>query len=117
MGQRRVEALLNPPLLVWAREQAGFSVPEAARASRLPVARLRDWEQGGGRPTMKQARDLAALYGQPLGTLYLDHPPAVAPMPADFRGRIAGEPYSAALLREMRRRDAKRDDRLSHCLK
>jgi len=31
----RIPALVNPPLLVWAREEAGYSLEDAAETARL----------------------------------------------------------------------------------
>jgi hypothetical protein len=37
---RRVEALVEPELLVWARKKTGYSVEDAARKARVPPDKL-----------------------------------------------------------------------------
>jgi cytoskeletal protein RodZ len=41
-----IPALVQPPLLVWAREQAGYSLEQAAQRIKLPVKKLKSWETG-----------------------------------------------------------------------
>ncbi len=71
----RVEALVEPALLVWAREKAGFDVQVAAKKGRVSAEKLAAWEAGKARPTVKQARRLAHLYGRRLAFFYLSEPP------------------------------------------
>ncbi|MFN8095057.1 MAG: ImmA/IrrE family metallo-endopeptidase [Vicinamibacteria bacterium] len=89
----RTEALVNPTLLKWARETAGYTLGEAA--SRLSgvrdaEARLAVWERGGEdapRPTLAQARKLAALYKRPLDVFFRAERPVEAAPPPDYRRR------------------------------
>ncbi len=75
----RVE--VEPDLLRWARERAGYSV--AALERRFP--RLGDWERGEGHPTLKQLENFAKATFTPVGFLFLDEPPVErVPIP-DFR--------------------------------
>src|SRR5260221_6733150 len=57
-----IPAMVNPLLLVWAREQAGFTREEAAQRSKRAVDTLRAWEEGEAQPTLRQAEALAKLY-------------------------------------------------------
>ena len=109
---RSIPALVNPPLLVWAREEAGYATPEAA-AGKVGVSaeKLKAWESGdgGARPTLRQAEKLAAVYHRPMPVFYLPTPPdSVAPA-AEYRrlpGVKAGQetPALRLALRELRRR-------------
>ena len=98
----RTEALVNPVLLKWARETAGYTLGEAA--SRLSGVRdaetkLAAWERGGEppeRPSVAQARKLAAFYKRPLGVLFLSEPPTEAAPPPDYRGRAGTDPRGVA---------------------
>lgn len=75
----RVE--VNPDLLRWARERAGFSV--AALTRRFP--HLDAWERRETRPTLKQLERFAQATYAPLGYLFLPEPPVeTVPIP-DFR--------------------------------
>jgi Zn-dependent peptidase ImmA (M78 family)/transcriptional regulator with XRE-family HTH domain len=77
--------LVNPPLLVWAREEAGYSLEGAAERSGLSVEKLRAWETGQAQPTLRQAERLAAVYERPFSLFSLPAPPALAPQAAGYR--------------------------------
>jgi Zn-dependent peptidase ImmA (M78 family) len=72
---------VNPKLLKWARERAGYSV--SALAVRFP--RLEAWENGEVQPTIKQLEAFAKATRTPIGFLFLAEPPVEQfPIP-DFR--------------------------------
>src|SRR5262245_56231320 len=53
---KSIPALIEPPLLVWARQRAGFSCEIAAAKIDIPLDRLVQWEEGTDRPSMAQLR-------------------------------------------------------------
>ena len=72
---------VNPKLLNWARERAGYSV--SALAVRFP--KLEAWENGEVQPTIKQLEAFAKATRTPVGFLFLAEPPVEQfPIP-DFR--------------------------------
>ncbi len=71
----RVEALIKPDLLVWARRSVSLTEEEVARRLKVQLDRLLDWEAGRSRPTVPQLRKLAQLYRRPLAVFYLPGPP------------------------------------------
>lgn len=90
---KRVPALVKAALLIWARENAGFSVEQAARKISVKPGRLESWEQGAARPTVIQLRKLAQAYKRPLAVFYLPEPPKDFQALRDFRrfpGQVAG---------------------------
>lgn len=50
---------INPEILRWARERAGYSIEEVARRRRVPPERVKEWESGKSFPTWKQLEQLA----------------------------------------------------------
>ncbi|MDE2962073.1 MAG: XRE family transcriptional regulator [Chloroflexota bacterium] len=50
---------INPEMLRWARERAGYSIEEVARRRRVPPERVKEWESGKSFPTWKQLKQLA----------------------------------------------------------
>lgn len=83
---------INSDILIWAREQAGFSLDEAARALGFSdskratgVEKLTALETGEKLPTRPQLLKMAATYRRPLTTFYLSQPPIVAERGEDFR--------------------------------
>jgi len=68
-------------MMRWARERAGYSVPELT--GRFP--RLAEWERGALQPTLKQVERFAQATHAPVGYLFLPEPPVERlPIP-DFR--------------------------------
>jgi Zn-dependent peptidase ImmA (M78 family)/DNA-binding XRE family transcriptional regulator len=83
--EERVEALVERELLIWARESAHLTIPEAAKKVGVKEERLRGWEAGEIRPTIKQLRKLGKVYRRPIAIFYLPEPPKdFAPL-SDFR--------------------------------
>ncbi|MCW0001790.1 XRE family transcriptional regulator [Pararhizobium sp. YC-54] len=83
---------VNPSILRWARETAGFNLEDAAEKIGLGEARgvagsdrLAMLEAGDGEPTRPMLVKMAAQYRRPLLTFYLAEPPAVAARGEDFR--------------------------------
>jgi transcriptional regulator with XRE-family HTH domain len=84
-----IPALVNPPLLVWAREESGYTPEVAAKRLRVRSEHLLSWERGDAKPTVRQALALAKLYQRPLGVLFLPQPPTLLPLAAEYR-RLPG---------------------------
>lgn len=81
----RVEAIINPALLIWARESAGYVLEEAATKAGIPSEKLSAWENGDTRPTIRQLRELGRVYRRPLAVFYLPEPPHKFQPLHDFR--------------------------------
>lgn len=107
---------LNPQILTWARETAGLSVDEAARAlgfkdarDRTAVERLEAMELGMEEPSRSVLKTMAQKYHRPLLVFYLSEPPRKGDRGQDFRrppGAIPPEydPTLDALIRDIRGR-------------
>lgn len=70
-----VEALVNPSILAWARERAGFAVSEIAKKLDLKQEKVEAWEKGDKKPTFRQAQRFADKTYIPFGYLFLNEPP------------------------------------------
>jgi Zn-dependent peptidase ImmA (M78 family) len=86
----RIEAIVRPDLLIWARESAGLEIEEAARKIRVKPERLESWETGERRPTIKQLRKLGGVYKRPMAVFFLSKAPKKFEAMHDFR-RLPGE--------------------------
>ena len=78
---------INPAMLRWAREQAGFPTVEAV-AVRLkrPAAQIEAWESGSEFPTWRQLERLARdFYHRPTALFFLPAPPEEQIPSAEFR--------------------------------
>ena len=101
---KRVQAIVEGPVLAWARESAGLTILDAARFLKKEPDLVRSWERGEAKPYMGQLRKLAGFYKRPISDFYLPAPPEERPLPHDFRrspGTVAGT-WSPALRQQLR---------------
>lgn len=106
----RIEAIIEPELLVWARTSASMAVDVAAKKAHVPGELLEKWEAGSERPTVNQLRLLAEAYKRPLAVFYLPKPPKTFDALHDFR-RLTPQTtgQSPALAYEIRRANERRE--------
>jgi Zn-dependent peptidase ImmA (M78 family) len=78
-------ALIEPALLVWARNAAGLPLEQAAAKAGVKVEKLVAWETGSERPTVVQLRKLGGIYKRPLAVFFLPAPPKGWGTMRDFR--------------------------------
>lgn len=92
------EININPNILRWCREQAGFSIEDVASLAEISpikatknkvgvssIERLLMLEQGEVKPTLSQLKSLAKIYQRPMMTFFLNNPPKVENKLIDFR--------------------------------
>ncbi len=82
---RSIEALVEPSLLIWARQSAGYEIGEVAKKVLKDPGIVQDWEDGHGKPPLAVVRKLATMYHRPLAIFFLPEPPQEANPPKDFR--------------------------------
>ncbi len=107
----RVEAIVKPELLIWARKSAGLDSALAAKKIGTTEDRLLSWEAGERHPTINQLRKMGEAYKRPIAVFYLPVPPKSFDAIKDFR-RISEKlphEYSPALLYEIRRAYSRRE--------
>jgi Zn-dependent peptidase ImmA (M78 family) len=108
-----VKALVNPALIAWARETAGFSLSDAAKRLKIDEAVLEAWEdaKSGGAPTIPQLRKLASLFKRPLAVFYLEEAPQRFQVMRDLRRLPGAGPrqYSPAVQLEIRAANERRE--------
>lgn len=101
----RVEALVKPALLRWARENSGYSLAQLEKSSGIKQSKIMEWEEGKSKPSIPQLRKIAHLYNRPIAVFYLSEPPKGFSVMHDYRkfaelGEVAKSP---ALLLEIRK--------------
>jgi Zn-dependent peptidase ImmA (M78 family) len=109
----RVKSTINPALLTWARETAGFTPAEAAKRLKIDEARLAAWEDLADEdtPSIPQLRKVAALFKRPLAVFYLEEAPPRFAVMRDLR-RLPGvgaRSYSPAVQLEIRAANERRE--------
>ncbi len=75
----------NKDVLQWARNQRGLTIDQAAERLKISNADLIQIEAGQRVPTSKVFDKMIAVYKQPESVLLLAQPPAVSPLPEDYR--------------------------------
>lgn len=112
---KRIQALVTPELLTWARETAGYSIEELAGKLKQRPELVTAWEEGSQRPYMGQLRKIATICKRSVSDFYLPNSPERDQLPHDFR-RSPGEvamTYSPALRQQIRIAKERRELALS----
>jgi Zn-dependent peptidase ImmA (M78 family) len=109
----RVKSTINPALLTWARETAGFTPSDAAKRLKIDEGRLSAWEDPGNEdaPSIPQLRKIASLFKRPLAVFYLAETPPRFEVMRDLR-RLPGvgaRSYSPAVQLEIRVANERRE--------
>ena len=109
----QVKSTINPALVTWARETAGFTVADAANRLKVDEERLAAWEDPASEeaPSIPQLRKLAALFKRPLAVFYLPEAPPRFEVMRDLR-RLPGtgvRSYSPAVQLEIRAANERRE--------
>lgn len=86
---KSVNALINPKLLKWARENSGITVELAAKKLSQKVETIDLWESGDKKPTFKQLINISKTYKRPISIFYLEKPPKDFRPLRDYR-KISG---------------------------
>jgi Zn-dependent peptidase ImmA (M78 family) len=77
---------LNPHVLKWARETAGWSLDDVATKMSKDVNTVSDWETGRASPTYIQLEKLAyQLFKRPIALFFFPTPPEEEPPKQSFR--------------------------------
>lgn len=71
----RIPALVEPPLLIWARERASLTQAETAAKIGVDIEKLAAWEGGQEQLSISQLKKLADIYKRPLSVFFLPEPP------------------------------------------
>lgn len=108
-----VKSTINPALLTWARETAGFTLAEAAERLKVEESRLAAWEDPANQdtPSIPQLRKVAELFKRPLAVFYLEVAPPRFKIMRDLR-RLPGvgvRSYSPAVQLEIRAANERRE--------
>ena len=79
---------ITPSVLDWAIAESGYSLKELAAEIGVSIETFEQWKSGNPKPTLTQARKLAAKLHRPLASFLLPSPPPSRPLPVEFRKPI-----------------------------
>lgn len=75
----------NPEILVWAREEAGYTPDDLANKLHIPIARFIEWETTGNNIPLGMLKKVANYYKRQLAVFCLPTTPPKINKPTDFR--------------------------------
>ena len=79
-------AIINPELLLWARNSAKMDIAYASKRLGVTEEKLLGWESGSTKPTIIQLRKAAKVYKQNFAAFFLPTAPEVfVPPIKDYR--------------------------------
>lgn len=81
----RIEVNINPGVLRWAREEAGFDPSEIAAKVNIPIDRYKVWEKKGQNIPLGKLKTIAGQYKRQLAVFFLPTIPEKIKKPKDFR--------------------------------
>lgn len=112
---RTPDALIEPAILIWARESLRLETSDVAARMKVDESRVIAWETGTERVSIAQLRKLAEIYQRPVAVFFLSEPPRDFDALRDFRRLQGDEPVeaSANLRKELRRTQELREAALS----
>ena len=81
----RINVNINPNVLLWARQEAGYNVDEVAVKLSVTYDRYADWEKEGKEIPLSKLQNLAIYYKRQLAVFFLSEVPSKIKKPKDFR--------------------------------
>ena len=103
---------VNPRILIWARQEAGIELHEAADGTGIDQNRLAKMERGVAHPSHSKLRSFAKVYRRPVLTFYLPDIPKQSDYGTDFRGRAVKIDPKERVMLEALLRNAKASQEL-----
>ncbi len=80
-----IKITINPGLLQWAREEAGYKIDEIAAKLKIKPERYTNWEQTGIDIPLGKLKEIARRYKRQLAVFLLPNAPPKIKTPKDFR--------------------------------
>lgn len=87
----RIEVNVNPGILRWAREEAGFDPSEIAGIVNISIDRYKIWEKKGQNIPLGKLKTIASQYKRQLAVFFLPEVPEKIKKPKDFRNLSASQ--------------------------
>lgn len=85
MGKKFLEVKINPEIIKWARESAGWSIEEISKKLKTSKENFEKIEKGNKLPTFRQLESLANYFKRPVAIFFLSKPPEEPSIASSFR--------------------------------
>jgi Zn-dependent peptidase ImmA (M78 family) len=87
----RINVNINPDVLLWARQEAGYQIEEVARKLSVDPERYENWEKEGKDIPFGKLQNLATYYKRQIAVFFLPKVPSKIKKPKDFRNLSPAE--------------------------
>jgi len=81
----RLKVNINPDILIWAREEAGYSIDEIAQKMNMSITDYSQWESKGIGLPFRKLKKVANYYKRQIATFFLPKVPNSLKKPNDYR--------------------------------
>lgn len=81
----RINVNINPSVLLWARQEAGYNIDEVAAKLSVNSDRYKVWEKEGKDIPFGKLQNLATYYKRQIAVFFLPEVPAKIKKPKDYR--------------------------------
>ena len=85
MAGKSLEVSINPEIIKWARESAGWDVEEISKKLKTSKENFKKIESGNKLPTFRQLEFLANYFKRPVAIFFLPMPPEEPSIASSFR--------------------------------
>jgi len=85
MAGKSLEVSINPEIIKWARESAGWSIEEISKKLKISRENFGKIESGSKLPTFRQLEFLANYFKRPVAIFFLPEPPKEPSIASSFR--------------------------------
>lgn len=100
----RINVNINPSVLLWARQEAGYNIDEVATKLSVNSDRYKVWEKEGKDIPFGKLQNLATYYKRQIAVFFLPEVPAKIKKPKDYRNLSpADSSFSKEILLTLRR--------------
>jgi len=100
----RINVNINPSVLQWARQEAGYTIDEIAAKLSIDSNRYEMWEKEGKDILFGKLKNIAAYYKRQIAVFFLPEVPAKIKKPKDFRNLSPADSFlSKEILLTLRR--------------
>lgn len=101
---KNIKIQVNPEVLTWAREEAGYTPAEIAKKLKVSIDRYAEWESGFQSIPLGKLKQIAQSYKRQLAVFLLSATPPKTKMPRDFRNlALSQEGLSPDIMLAIRR--------------
>ncbi len=98
----RINVDINPSILLWAREEAGFELSEIADKLGIHIDKYKQWENNGKNIPLGKLESLSIKFKRQLAVFFLPSVPEKVKRPKDYRNFVSNGKLSKKIINAIR---------------